>query len=250
MVAMNITGNTIFIPGGTSGIGLGLALRLHERGNKVIVAGRRTELLSQIAADHPGVETVELDTTDPAAIRTVSEVVQTRFPDTNVLINMAGIMRPEDFRTGDFLSTAEAIVTTNLLGPLRLIAAFTEFLGEKRNATIINVSSGLAFVPLPATPTYSATKAAIHSLSVAMRVQFVDSSIEVLELAPPAVQTALMGQENSDRAMPLDDYLSEVMTILENQPDAAEILVENVKPLRFAEAHGTYSDVLALLSNR
>lgn len=245
---MNITGNTIFITGGTSGIGLGLALRFHERGNTVIIAGRRSELLEQICAEHPGVESVPLDVADPSSIRAAADTVQTRFPETNVLINMAGIMEPEDLRTAEFLATAEATVTTNLLGPLRLVAAFTEFLAAQDHATIMNVSSGLAFVPLPVTPTYSATKAAIHSLSESMRVQLSGTSVEVLELAPPAIQTALMGQEEDDRAMPLQDYLTEVMSILEAQPDATEILVERVKPLRFAEAGGNYEQVLGMLA--
>jgi len=246
---MNITGNTIFIPGGTSGIGLGLALRFQAAGNTVIIAGRRTELLEQIAVEHPGIEGVRLDVTDPDSIRAAAEDVQTRFPATNVLINMAGIMHPEDFRTGDFLATAEATVTTNLLGPLRLIAAFTEFLAGHDDATIMNVSSGLAFVPLPLTPTYNATKAAIHSLSDALRVQLAGTSIAVVELVPPAVQTTLLGQENDANAMPLDDYLSEVMTLIETRPDADEILVERVKFLRFAERDGKYSEVLELLAS-
>ncbi|MFJ9381836.1 SDR family oxidoreductase [Streptomyces sp. NPDC101455] len=244
---MKISGNTIFIPGGTSGIGLGLALRFHAAGNKVIVAGRRKELLDRITAEHPGIEAVVIDTTDPASIARGAETVQTRFPGTNALITMAGIMRPEDFHTADFLATAEATVTTNLLGPLRLIAAFTEFLAAKPEATLITVSSGLAFVPLALTPTYSATKAAIHSLTSALRVQLADTGIQVLELVPPAVRTALMGQENAENAMPLEDFLSEVMRLFESQPDAHEILVENVKFLRFAEANGTYDHVLDLL---
>lgn len=247
---MNITGNTIFIPGGTSGIGLGLALRFHAAGNTVIIAGRRTELLEQITAEHPGIEGVQLDVTDPASIRAAAQDVQTRFPATNVLINMAGIMHPEDFHTGAFLETAEATVTTNLLGPLRLIAAFTEFLAGQQEATIMNVSSGLAFVPLPLTPSYNATKAAIHSLSVALRVQLADTSISVVELAPPGVQTTLLGQENDPNAMPLQDYLSEVMSLIEAEPDADEILVERVKFLRFAERDGKHDDVLAMLSGR
>ncbi|BBJ41075.1 oxidoreductase [Streptomyces antimycoticus] len=246
---VKISGNTIFIPGATSGIGLGLALRLHAAGNKVIIAGRREEQLRRITAEHPGVESVVIDTTDPSSVKKAAETVQTRFPETNVLITMAGIMRPEDFHTGDFLGTAEATVDTNLLGPLRLIAAFTEFLAAKPEATLMTVSSGLAFVPLPLTPTYSATKAAIHSLTSALRVQLADTGVQVIELVPPAVRTALMGQENAENAMPLDDYLSEVMTLLETRPDADEILVENVKLLRFAEANGSYDEVLGLLSS-
>lgn len=244
---MKISGNTVFIPGGTSGIGLGLALRLHAAGNKVIIAGRRAELLDRIVADHPGIEAVVLDTTDAAAVSSVAKEVQHRWPDTNVLMTMAGIMKPEDFHTADFLSTAEATVTTNLLGPLRLIAAFTELLAQQDDATIMTVSSGLAFVPLPVTPTYNATKAAIHSLSEGLRVQLADTSVKVVELVPPAVQTSLMGQENSPTAMPLEQFLTEVMTLIDTQPDTKEILVENVKFLRFAEADGRYQQVLTRL---
>jgi uncharacterized oxidoreductase len=242
------SGNTIFIAGATSGIGLGLALRFHQLGNRVIISGRRKDLIDQIVADHPGIEGFVLDTADPTSIREAAVTVQTRFPDTNVLINMAGIMHAEDYKSADFLSVAEATVTTNLLGPIRLIAAFSEFLAAKADATIMNVSSGLAFVPLPITPTYNATKAAIHSLSEALRVQFSDTTIKVVELVPPAVQTALLGQENSPTSMPLQEFLDEVMSIIQNQPDVNEILVERVKFLRFAEATGTYNDVLALLS--
>jgi uncharacterized oxidoreductase len=246
---MKTTGNTIFLPGATSGIGLGMALRFHALGNKVIIGGRRQTLLDTIVAEHPGIDAVTVDTADQNSIHRASEEVMTRFPDTNVLINMAGIMLPEDYRSADFLSVAEDTVATNLLGPIRLIGAFSAFLASKTDSTIMNVSSGLAFVPLPLTPTYNATKAAIHSLSIALRVQFANTSIKVLELAPPAVQTALLNQENSPTSMPLEEYLDEVMSILETQPDVTEILVERVKFLRFAEANGTFDEVLAMLSH-
>ncbi len=245
---MNVTGNTIFIAGSTSGIGLGLAVRLHAAGNKVIVSGRRKELLDHITNEYPGIGALVLDTSDPTSVTAAAAEVQSRFPETNVLITMAGIMVPEDFTSSDFLPVAEDTVTTNLLGPIRLIAAFTELLSGKPDATIMTVSSGLGFVPLPLTPTYSATKAAIHSLSESIRVQFA-GSIRVIELVPPAVRTALMGQEDSEHAIPLEDFLTEVMTILETQPDADEILVETVKFLRHAEATGNYDTVLGLLSS-
>jgi uncharacterized oxidoreductase len=245
---MNITENTVFIAGGTSGIGLGLALRLLDAGNRVIIGGRRTELLEQTAADHPGIETVVIDTTDPESITTAAADVLTRFPALNVLVTMAGIMEPEDVHTADFLSVAERTVTTNLLGPIRLIAAFTAPLAARPNAAIITVSSGLAFVPLPLTPTYNATKAAIHSLSRGIRVQLADTSVQVIELIPPAVRTALMGQQDSERAMPLEAYLDETMTLLQTQPDADEIVVDNVRFLRDAETNGNYDNILALLS--
>jgi short-subunit dehydrogenase involved in D-alanine esterification of teichoic acids len=245
---MKSTGNTIFIPGATSGIGLGLALRLHAAGNTVIVAGRRRELLDSIVAENPGIVAVELDTTDAAAIVDTARIVIERWPATNVIIPMAGIMLPENLHSADFLATAEATVTTNLLGPIRLIAAFVEHLATQPDAAIITVSSGLAFVPLPVTPTYDATKSAIHAFTEAARVQLADTGIQVIELVPPAVQTTLMGQQDSPTAMPLEAFLDEVMGLIESQPDAAEILVENVKFLRFATANGSYDQVLGMLS--
>jgi uncharacterized oxidoreductase len=247
---MNISGNTIFIPGGTSGLGLGLALRLQAKGNTVIIAGRRTELLESISAENPRIESIALDMTDPEAIVRVAREVQQRWPATNVLITMAGIMLPEDLRSGDFLATAESTVVTNLLGPIRLIAAFTEFLAAQPDATIMTVSSGLASVPLPVTPTYNATKAAIHSFSESLRVQLAGTSVKVVELVPPAVRTDLMGQTTVESAMPLEEFLEETMTLIETQPDAHEILVERVKFLRNATIEGRYDDVLALLSTR
>ncbi|MEV0911948.1 SDR family oxidoreductase [Streptomyces hokutonensis] len=246
---MNPTGNTILIAGATSGIGLGLALRLHAAGNRVIVTGRREDRLARIVAEHPGIESAVLDTTDPIAVQKVTAHLLQRFPDLNVLIAMAGIMHPEDLHTPDFLPTAEATVTTNLLGPIRLVAALTEHLTTRPQAMIMTVTSGLAFVPLPLTPTYNATKAAMHSFTESLRVQLEDTSIDVLELVPPAVRTALMGQEDSPNAMPLDAFLDEVMTILDSPEQPDEILVKAVEPLRFAEANGEYANVLHMLSS-
>ncbi|UFS57542.1 SDR family oxidoreductase [Subtercola endophyticus] len=189
-----------------------------------------------------------IDTADAASVETAAAEVKSRFPQTNVLITVAGIMMPENVLTADFLATAENTVHTNLLGPIRLIAAFSEFLAGQVDATIMTVSSGLAFVPLPFTPTYNATKAAIHSFTQSLRVQLAGTSVQVIELVPPAVRTALMGQEESATAMPLEDFLAEVMTILQTQPDNDEILVENVKFLRYAEARGTHNQVLEHLS--
>jgi short-subunit dehydrogenase involved in D-alanine esterification of teichoic acids len=237
---MNITGNTIFIPGATSGIGLALALRLHERGNTVIVGGRRTALLDEIRAAHPGIDTVQIDTADADSIRSAAATVLKRHPDLNVLITMAGIMRAEDWTRADgFVSSAEEIITTNVLGPIRLIGAFIEHLQTRPDATIMTVSSGLAHAPLRVTPSYNASKAAIHMLSESLRLQLADTSVSVLELVPPSVRTALMpGQEESPIALPLDDFVDEVMTLIETQPEASEILVERVKFLRYGEARG------------
>ena len=245
---MKTTNNTILITGGTSGIGLGLALRFHQAGNKVIIAGRRKQLLDTITAEHPGIEALVLDVADPASIADAYETVTRTHPELNVVVNMAGIMLPEDLHDPGFLATAESTVTTNLLGPIRVLAAFIPFLTKQQDAAIINVSSGLAFVPLPITPTYSATKAALHSFTESLRVQLADTPVQVIELVPPAVRTTLMGQQDSEQAMPLEDYLDEATALLDAEPEAEEILVENVKFLRFAEANGSYDHVLSLLS--
>ncbi|MEU1875951.1 SDR family NAD(P)-dependent oxidoreductase [Streptosporangium sp. NPDC020072] len=247
---MNISGNTVFIPGSTSGIGLALALELEARGNKVIVGGRRVDVLERIAAEHPGVDTVRIDTADPASIESAAKEVLARHPDLNVLITMAGIMRVEDWhRPETFLASAEEIITTNVLGPIRLIAAFVEHLREQPDATIVTVSSGLAFAPLRATPSYNASKAAIHMLSESIRLQLADTNVKVVELEPPAVRTALLpGQEDSDFAMPLDEFVTEVVTLFRDQPDAREIQVERVKFLRYGEARGDYDQVVETLN--
>ena len=250
-MGMNISGNTIFIPGSTSGIGLALALALQARGNTVIVGGRRADLLDKIAAEHPGLDTVQIDTTDPASIESAARQVLDRHPDLNVLIATAGIMRVEDWHKPEsFLASAESVVTTNVLGPVRLIAAFVEHLQTRPDATLITVSSGLAFTPLAATPSYNASKAAIHMLSESIRLQLADTSVKVVELVPPSVRTALLpGQEDNEVAMPLDEFIAEVMVLLEAQPDAKEIQVERVKFLRYGEARGDYDQVVAALNN-
>ncbi|TNC25398.1 SDR family oxidoreductase [Amycolatopsis alkalitolerans] len=247
---MNISGNTIFIPGSTSGIGLALALALKDKGNTVIVGGRRTELLERIAAEHPGIDTVRIDTADPVSIEAAAKEVLARHPDLNVLVAMAGIMKVEDWHTPEsFLTSAESVVTTNLLGPIRLIAAFIEHLRARPDATIVTVSSGLAFTPLKVTPSYNATKAGIHLLSESLRLQLADTSVRVTELVPPAVRTALLpGQEESEFAMPLEDFTAEVIALLETQPDAKEIQVERVKFLRYSEVRGDYDQAVATLN--
>jgi len=247
---MRINGNTIFIPGATSGIGLALAVRLQEAGNQVIVGGRRTELLAQIAEQHPGIDTVRIDTTDAGSIVAAATDVVARHPELNVLIPMAGIMRLEDWTSPEgALESAEATVTTNLLGPIRLISAFLPHLLARPDATIMTVSSGLAFAPLRVTPTYNATKAAIHMLSETLRLQLADTSVQVLELVPPSVQSDIIpGHLDDPTAMPLDEYIDEVMSLVQTQPDAAEIQVERVKFLRYGEVRGDQAQVIAALN--
>jgi short-subunit dehydrogenase involved in D-alanine esterification of teichoic acids len=247
---MNITGNTVFIPGATSGIGLALATRLYGAGNTVIVGGRRRALLDEIAATHPGIDTVRIDTADPQSITDATRVVVERHPELNVLVTMAGIMRVEDWTSGaDVLASAEETVTTNVLGPLRLIAALLPHLQRQQDATVMTVSSGLAFVPLRVTPTYNATKAAIHMFSESLRLQLEGTSVSVLELEPPSVATDLLpGQRESAFAMPLDDFADEVMSILRDRPDDGEIQVERVAFLRHAEARGDYAQTVRALN--
>jgi len=247
---VNITGNTVFIPGSTSGIGLALALELQARGNTIIVGGRRAGLLERIAAEHPGIDTVQIDTADPASIESAAKEVLARHPDLNVLVAMAGIMRIEDWHAPEtFLASAESVVTTNVLGPIRLIAAFIEHLRSRPDATIVTVSSGLAFAPLAVTPSYNASKAAIHMLSESIRLQLADTSVKIVELVPPSVRTALLpGQEDSEFAMPLEEFVAEVVELFESRPDATEIQVERVEFLRYGEARGDYDQVVATLN--
>lgn len=245
---MNTNGHTIFIPGGASGIGLALARRLLAAGNTVIIGGRRTELLDRLATEH-GFGTTRVDITDPDSITTAAADVLRRYPELDVLVTMAGIMRAEDWTTPDFLADAEATVTTNVLGPIRLIAAFTEHLRTRPGATVVTVSSGLAHVPLRSTPTYNASKAAIHRLSESIRLQLEPHGVRVIELVPPAVRTSLVpGMETWDGAMPLDEFADEVMEILAAAPEAHEILVERVGFLRHAEVRGDYEHVVAAVN--
>lgn len=228
--------NTILITGGGSGIGRGLAEAFHKLGNKVIIAGRRKELLETIAAANPGMEFAVLDVQDTDKLKGFVGDVTAKFPSLNVLINMAGVMKPENFAESTDTAAADDIIATNLTAPIHLTAALLPLLKQQPKATVMTVTSGLAFTPLAMTPTYCATKAAMHSWSVSLRFQLRETSVEVLELAPPYVQTELMGehQASDPRAMPLEDFVSEVMSILSTQPEAKEILVKNVHPLRFA----------------
>lgn len=248
---MKITGNTILITGGGTGIGRALAEALHARGNRIIITGRREGPLEAVSAANPGMAWATLDVGDAAAVRAFAAQVVQDHPTLNVVINNAGIMQQEDLTTEPFsLETAETTIATNLLGPIRLTMGLLPHLRTQGASTVITVTSGLAFIPLVATPTYNATKAAIHSWTQSLRTQLAETSVEVLELAPPAVATDLMpGHAVNPGSMPLADYTAEVISLIERgETPRGEILVERVKPLRRAEIDGNYDQVYAALN--
>ena len=245
---MKQSGNTILITGGSGGIGAALAQRFHDAGNAVIVTGRRRAALEDVCAGRPRMSPVELDIDSPEAIADVARRVVAEHPALNVLVNNAGIMRFEALDRRRDLADAEATVTTNLLGPIRMTDALIDHLAAQPDAAVINVTSGLAFVPLVPTPTYSATKAALHSYTLAMR-DALKGKVEVIELAPPAVQTELTpGQSSRQGYLPLEEFIDEVMGLFATVPTPPEILVERVGFLRFAERENRFDATLVQLN--
>lgn len=227
---MQMTGNTIFITGGTSGIGRALAEQFHSLGNKVIIAGRRKALLDEVAAARPGIEGVALDISDAADIDRVAAQLIRDYPTLNVLINNAGIMPFDDpsGRIDDAVS--RQILDTNLLGPIRLTSALIEHLKSQPRATIIHNTSVLAYVPIATNAVYSASKAALHSYALSQRFMLKGTSVSVQEVAPPWVDTDLIKKSGDPRAMPLDAFIAETMKGLAT--DAPEVIVEAIRALR------------------
>ncbi len=249
---MRITGNTILITGGTSGIGRGLAEAFHDRGNRVIVTGRRQPLLDEIAAGRPGIVGLALDLDDPLSLTRLVGDVRTRFPELNVLIANAGISRPEDMAADGWdVAAAQSIVETNIMGVLRVTAALLPVLKGQPGATIMATSSNLAFIPRTDFPTYCASKAFLHSWLQSLRHQLRKVPVEVLELAPPYVQTELTGEAQAcdPRAMTLAAYVAEVMQLLEaGDHPRGEVLVERDRARRSAERDGRYDEVFAMMN--
>lgn len=245
---MKTTGNTMLITGGGSGIGRELARRFNALGNTVVVAGRRQESIEATIAGRQDMHAMVLDVDDPDAITDFAGRVLAEHPRLNVLINNAGIMRRENLANTRDLHDTEQTIVTNLLGPIRLTNALTDHLVSQPDAAIVSVSSGLAFVPLVGTPTYNATKAALHSYTLSLREQLKDK-VEIIELMPPAVQTELTpGQSTREGYMPLDEFIDEVMALFHQRPTPKEILVERVAFLRWAERDGHFDQALEALS--
>lgn len=236
---MKLSGNTIFITGGTSGIGRAIAERFHKLGNQVIISGRRKALLEEVTKANPGMRGLELDIQNPAHIKAIAEQLVAEFPNLNVLFNNAGIM-PFDDAAGELdEETALATINTNLLGPVRMTAALLPHLKQQKEAVVIHNSSVLAFLPLATNALYSATKAAIHSYTMSQRFALRHSSVRVLEVSPPWVDTDLIYKSGDPRAMPLDQFVNETMNILAT--DADEIYVDAIKPLRDNPGSGEHA---------
>jgi uncharacterized oxidoreductase len=227
---MKLTGNAIFITGGTSGIGRALAEAFHQLGNKVIISGRRRANLEEVVAANPGMAAIEIDITDPVSIDAAATKLVEEHPDLNVLINNAGIMLPDNAASRIDDKLLVDTVATNLVGPIRMTSALVEHLKGKNDAVIAYTSSVLGFVPMAVTAVYSATKAAIHSYTLSQRFLLRDAGVRVLEIAPPWVRTDLMNSREAEQAMPLDQFIAETMALLGT--DADEIVVEGARPFR------------------
>ena len=237
---MKMNSNTIFITGGTSGIGRGLAEAFHHLGNHVIISGRREDRLQSICAANPGMRHFVLDVTDLSSVRHTARKVIEEFPNLNCVFNNSGIQRRHDFAGEKPLDDAAMLseIQTNLLGLIRVSSEFLPHLKNQQDATLLNVSSGLAFVPLAVFPVYCATKAAVHSFSLSLRHQLRNSKVKVIELIPPYVATELgwgsQAPAGALRQMPLETFIAETMKELAG--DADEIAIGGAKNLRAASS--------------
>lgn len=246
---MKLTGNTILITGGGSGIGRALAERLAKLDNTVIITGRRKALLGEVAQTNPGIIAYAADIADPAALDDLVAKVLANHPSLNVVIANAGIMKMEDAGNRRDLADARATIATNLMAPIQLIDGTIDTLRSHPDAALILVSSALAFVPFAGSPTYCATKAAIHSYAQSLR-HTLAGKVEVTELVPPAVQTDLTpGQAENDAYMPLDQFANEVLKLIGHDPTPAELLVDAALFMRNAETEGSFEQTFQTVNS-
>ncbi|MCD9589313.1 MULTISPECIES: SDR family oxidoreductase [Streptomyces] len=239
---MDLSNRTVLIVGGTSGIGRELARRFAAAGSTVAVGGRSPEALSELAEE--GFGTISIDVTDSVSVASARDTALARYPELDTVVTMSGVMLLEDLRDPAHFEAAATTIDTNLLGTIRVIDAFTPHLVRRGAGTLITVTSGIAFLPFPPMPSYAASKAAVHAYSEALRAQLDGTGVGVVELVPPAVATA--GQEEvNPHALPLDDFATEVMQLLSQDPTPHEILVKGVLVHRWAERDGTYDDLVA-----
>lgn len=246
---MKMQGDTIFITGATSGIGKGLAEAFHKLGNQVLISGRREDRLRSISAANPGMKHFILDVTDPASIHSVAHAVIQQFPALNVVINNSGIQRRHNFSDGASVNDAAMVaeIQTNLLGLIRVTAEFLPLLKKQAGATLVNVSSGLAFIPMPAFPVYCASKAAVHSFTLTLRQQLKNSGVKVIEIIPPYVATELGGgmpaPAGALHQMSLENFVAEAMRELAGDED--EIAIGGAKNLFAASGADKVKQIVA-----
>jgi uncharacterized oxidoreductase len=218
---MNLSQNTILITGGTAGIGLSFTEEFLRRGNTVIICGRRADRLAQLREQHPGLVTFAADVSIAADREKLVKAVTEAHPDLNVLINNAGVQYYNDL-AGEFnLEKAESEIATNLTAPLHLASLLIPHLKKQQQAAIINITSGLAYVPIAFMPVYCATKAALRSATISLRHQLRNTSVKVFEVAPPAVDTELGHQNREDKnqshgGIPVSEFLAEAIAGLES----------------------------------
>ncbi len=232
---MNLSGNTILITGATSGIGLAFAEQFIHDGNTVIICGRRADRLTAISQKYPGIITRECDITSEHERADLFNWVTQNYPAVNVLINNAGIQLVTDLSRPVDTDMVRLEMETNFIAPAHLASLFAGHLKSVPDSAIINITSGLAFVPIAFMPVYCATKAAMHSLTLSLRHQLRDTAIKVFEIAPPSVDTELGHQRREDKnethgGIPIAEFLTEAMEALRN--DILEAPIGQSKGLR------------------